>query len=233
MDPPECSGHSHDHDHSGDDLGLSLRPQMDLDGVTCLNEEVAGMGRSVLKLHEERLSNEPVLRSQEDDPELLLYIPFSEAVTILSIAVRSVSNNNTDNHQQQPYPTAPPKTVKLFPNRDNLDFDTARELTPDATLHLMPPEHFVEGTIDYPLRPAGRFQNISSLSMFFENNHTDENDDDTATLITFVGLKGKGTNVKRMCVECVYESRGMPKDHKVPDGEYGMSAGFGAESEFE
>ena len=72
--PPECSGHSHDHEHSGDDLGLSLRPQIDLDSVKCLNEDAPNMGRAVLKLHEERLSAEPFLRSQEDDPELLLYI---------------------------------------------------------------------------------------------------------------------------------------------------------------
>jgi PITH domain len=225
MDPPECSGHSHDHEHAGDDLGLSLRPQIDLDGVTCLNEEVAGMGRSVLKLHEDRLSAEPVLRSQEDDPELLLYIPFTEAVTILSIAVRSVVGDGGERA------AAPPRTVKLFPNRDDLDFDTARELQADATLQILPPDHFVEGTIDYPLRPAGRFQNISSLTMFFPDNY--EQDDEVSTVVTFVGLKGKGTRQKRMAVEAVYESQGMPKDHKVPDGEYGMSAGFGAESEFE
>jgi hypothetical protein len=99
-------------------------------------------------------------------------------------------------------------------------------LPPEATLHLVPPEHFVEGTIDYPLRPAGRFQNISSLCLFFQDNHQ-PNDDVVSTIITFVGLKGKGTGQKRVAVEAVYESRGMPKDHKVPDGEYGMSAGFG------
>ena len=51
MDPPECSGHSHDHEH-GDDLGLSLRQYIDLPRVECLNEEVQGSGRTVLKLHD-------------------------------------------------------------------------------------------------------------------------------------------------------------------------------------
>ncbi|KAL3894262.1 MAG: hypothetical protein SGARI_007799, partial [Bacillariaceae sp.] len=219
------SGHSHDHDH-GDDLGLSLRPQIDLDVVKCLNEDRPNMGRSILKLHEERLTADPFLRSQEDDPELLLYIPFTEAVTVLSISIRSVPPANSDDN----IPAAPPRTVKLFANRDDLDFDTARELQPDAQIFSLPPEHFVEGTLDYPIRPAGRFQNISSLTLFFTDNH--ERDDEVSTIMTYVGLKGKGSSVKRLAVEAVYESRGMPKDHKVPDGEYGMSNGFGAESEF-
>ena len=104
-------GHSHDHDH-GDDLGLSLRPQIDLDAVACLNEDRPNMGRSILKLHEERLSGDPFLRSQEDDPELLLYIPFTEAVTVLNISIRSTPDNNDDD-----VAAAPPRTVKLSPTR--------------------------------------------------------------------------------------------------------------------
>lgn len=208
MDPPECSGHSHDHNH-GDELGMSLRPQMDLPNVECLNEEVQNSGRAILKLHEERLTAEPSLCSPEDDPELLLKIPFTESVTIQSISVRSSGAASEER--------APPKTIKLFVNRDNLDFDTARELEPQATLELLPAHHFVEGSIDYPLRPAGRFQSVSSLSIYFEDNY---GGDDCATEITFVGLKGKGGGVKRRAVETVYESRGMPTDHKVPGDEF-------------
>jgi hypothetical protein len=234
MDPPECSGHSHDHEHASNDLGLSLRPQINMDAVTCLNEDIAGMGQSILKLHQDRLTPEPFLRSQEDDPELLLYIPFSEAVTVLSIAVRSFPPPAPAATTEQEAPlflSAPPRTVRLFTNRDDLDFETARELPPDAILHLLPPEHFVEGTIDYPLRPAGRFQNIFSLCMYFQDNHQ-PGDEPVSTILTFVGLKGKGSGLKRVIVDAVYESRGMPKDHKVPDGEYGVSAGFAQESEF-
>jgi hypothetical protein len=225
--PPECNGHSHDHEHAGDDLGLSLRPQIDLPSVTCRNEETPNMGQAVLKLHEERLSPTPFLRSQDDDPELLLYIPFTEAVTILTIAVRSVPPPNPTNNN---IPVSPPRTIKLFTNRDDLDFDAARELEPQATLQCLPPEHFVEGTIDYPLRPAGRFQNIASLTLFFESNH--ELEEDVSTVVTYIGLKGKGSKQKRMAVDCVYESQGMLKDHKVPDGEFGMQQGLSRESEF-
>jgi PITH domain len=223
MDP--CGGHSHDHDHgdSADDnnsLGLSLRPQIDFTRVTCLNEEVAGSGSLVLKLHEERLTATPSVQSpggDDGDPELLFYIPFTEAVSIKSICIQNSSNNTA---------TASPRRIKLFCNREDLDFETARELAPQQELELVPPNHFVEGTIDYPLRPAGRFQNISCLSIYIQDNYS--SDDSTgeesaaaATEITFVGVKGKGTGMKRMVVEAVYESRGMPKDHKVPGEGFG------------
>lgn len=210
MDPPECQGHSHDHDH-GDDLGLSLRKYVDVDRIVCLNEEVAGSGRSIVKMHDERLSAEPSLLSPEDDPELLLTIPFTEAVTMHSITIRNASSSSE---------TASPRKVKLFTNREDLDFDTARELPAQQELTLLPSDHFADGTIDYPCRPAGRFQNISSIAIFVVDNYDDSNE--SATEITYVGFKGKGTQAKRVAVDCVYESQGMPKDHKVK-GEHGGS----------
>lgn len=218
-----CGNHSHDHDGHDDPLGLSLRPQIDLEAVQCLNEEVANSGRAILKLHEDRLSAEPSLQSQEDDPELLLYIPFTEAVTVQSIAIRSVVNVTDGNGVA----TAPPRTIKVFTNRDDLDFDTAREMEPQSEVDLVEPHHFVEGTIDYPLRPAGRFQNISSLTVFFVDNFgsVDGDGEDVSTIVTYVGVKGRGSSVKRQAVETVYESQGMPDDHKT------KSEGFGGTSE--
>eukprot|EP00531_Pseudo-nitzschia_arenysensis_P011184 CAMPEP_0116135056 /NCGR_PEP_ID=MMETSP0329-20121206/10987_1 /TAXON_ID=697910 /ORGANISM="Pseudo-nitzschia arenysensis, Strain B593" /LENGTH=228 /DNA_ID=CAMNT_0003629831 /DNA_START=31 /DNA_END=717 /DNA_ORIENTATION=+ len=218
--PHECDGHDHDHEQSGGGLGTSLRPQIDMTGVTCLNEDRPNMGRDILKLYEERLSAEPVLRSQEDDPELLLYIPFTEAVTITHLSVRSVSNDDDDE-----FPTAPPRTIKVFSDRDNIDFDMARDLAPQCKVDLLPPEHFVEGTIDYPLRPAGKFQNVSSITIFFQDNFAsgllDDSGEDVATIVTYVGIKGKGSRQKRMAVDAVYETRGMKKDHQVPGAEFG------------
>ncbi|GKZ01333.1 hypothetical protein MPSEU_001084300 [Mayamaea pseudoterrestris] len=209
MDPTECSGHSHDHDHA-DDLGLSLRKYIDIDRVICLNEDVQGAGQSILKLHEERLSDKPSLTSPEDDPELLLTIPFTEAVTMQSITIRNSSSSND---------YASPRKVKLFCNREDLDFDDARELDGDQELELLPPEHLADGTIDYPCRPAGRFQNISSVTIFVVDNY----DGGRGTEITYVGFKGKGTGSKRLAVETVYETTGMKQDHKVPDEFGGQS----------
>lgn len=211
MDPPECSGHSHDHEHS-EDLGLSLRPYIDFNKVICLNEEDRDSGKGVFKLHEERLSEQPSVRSPDDDPELLFHIPFTEAVTMQAFTIRNASTNSE---------TASPRKVKLFANIETIDFELAREMTADQELELLPPYHFTEGTIDYPCRPAGRFQNISSISIFIVNNYDDSGE--KGTEITFIGLKGKGTNMKRQAVETVYEAQGMPEDHKIRD-EYGSQS---------
>ena len=42
----------------------------------------------------------------------------------------------------------------------------------------------------------------------------DYDNDQVPTEITYIGFKGKGTNVKRKAVEAIYETTGMKKDHK-------------------
>lgn len=210
----QCAGHSHDgHTHDddiSDGLGLSLRTYVDIPNVTCFNETVLGAGQSIIKLHEERMTETPSLLSPSDDPELLLYIPFTEAVVLQSISILNSSKNRE---------SSSPRRMKLFVNRDDLDFETARELPAQQEMELLPHSHFEEGTIDYPCRPAGRFHGITSLTIYFFENDNDE--EETATEITFVGLKGKGTNMKRMAVTAVYETQAMPEDHKVKGGHFG------------
>lgn len=131
--------------------------------------------------------------------------------------------------------TAPPFHVKIFVNRVDLDFDMARELEPAMRLELVPPEHCIadQETLDYPLRPAGRFQGCSSITLYFVDNYSapqdsniDDNESILSTEINYIGFKGKGTNMKRIAVETVYESMGMKQDHKVPDGDLGARHGF-------
>lgn len=211
--PPhgECDGHDHDYDDE-DGLGLSLRPSIDFSKVVCLNEEEPGSGKAVLKLHEERLSTTPSLLSPEGDPELLLVIPFNEAVTVKKLSIHDASTSTE---------TASPRRIKIFTDRVDLDFDTARELNAQQEFDLVPAEHLTDGTVDYPLRPAGRFSNINSLIIFFEDNYDDSGE--AATEITFIGLKGKGSGIRRKAVDTVYESRPVPKDHQVKGGEFGSS----------
>jgi hypothetical protein len=216
-----CHGHSHDHDHE-DAKGVSLRKYYDLDGIICLNEDVNGSGRMVLaKYYEDRFDDTlPTVCSARggDDAELLLTIPFTEAVTIRYLSIRGRN----------------PRRIKLFANRGgngDLDFDAARDMPGDMAIELVPNDHHVQvddgnnnnngGTIDYPLRPAGRFQNIDVLTIFFVDNYDmmNNNDDDeiTPTEISYVGLKGVGSGIKRQVVEAVYETQGLLKDHKVKD----------------
>jgi PITH domain len=199
MDDP-CHGHSHDHDHD-DARGVSLRRYYDIEGVRCGNESIAGSARQMMaKYYEDRFVDLPKVTSPDDDPELLLTIPFTEAVTVQYLTIRGRN----------------PRHIKLFVNRDDLDFESARDMPGDMALELVPDDHIPaneNGTVDYPLRPAGRFRQIDVLTIFFLDNY----DDDVATEVCYVGLKGVGSGIQRRCVEAVYESRGMLKDHKVHD----------------
>lgn len=208
MPPHACDGHTHDTED--DDLGQSLRPQIDFSLVTCLNEEFPNSGKSVLKLHEDRKTRDPYLKSNDGDPELLLHIPFTEAVTVKTMSFRTEVPGGIEG--------APPKTIKVFCNRDDLDFDTARDMEPQTTVELVTPDHCPDGTLDYVLRPSGRFQNISSLTIMVMDNF--EEGDDVSTIVSYVGVKGRGSGQKRLAVETVYETRGQKKDHKV-EGEFG------------
>ncbi|KAL7435325.1 hypothetical protein ACHAXH_003133 [Discostella pseudostelligera] len=243
-----CEGHSHDHEHAAPDdtnssLGASLRPAIDLASVQCLNESRPNSGRDILKLYEDRLSSSPSLLSQYDPdevPELLLIVPFSEVVSMKSICIHSIAENSTTTTTEA---VAPPRTVRIYVNRPILDFETVRDLDPTATITLVPPSHqyteeYAGGTIDYPLRPAGRFQNVTEIALYFCDNYgmppgygsshdMDDTDEECVpTCITYVGFKGKGTNMKRQAVEAVYETLGMKKDHQVPGSEYFAKQGL-------
>ncbi len=235
-----CIGHSHDHEHE-DQLGLSLQKYMDFPRVYCLNEHRPNAGQSVLKPYVDRLSTYPSLQSPrgDEDLELLFHIPFTEAVKIQSICINGRASIYVPDGDESKA-TSSPFSVKVFANRSDLDFDTARELDPDVSIELLPPEHLAEvrvqsqnsednlgaGTLDFPLRPASKFKYCTSITLFFWDNFASKlaeaegEDPDIPTEIIYVGFKGEGTSVKRVAVEAVYETRGMKKDHTVPGGEF-------------
>lgn len=182
-----------------------------------------------------------------EDVELLLHVKFNEAVNMSHMSVcgraslAEVENRGGDNDYRNTRRTAAPRKCKIFANRTNLDFEMARELKGDMEVELLPPEHAIEraaelgdtnvtgedlevgviSTLDYPVRGI-KFQYCDNVTLYFGENYSSLllEDEVVPTEITYVGFKGMGTNVKRQAVETVYESRGMKKDHKVPDGEF-------------
>jgi hypothetical protein len=96
------------------------------------------------KGHDERLSSRPSLRSPRGDPELLLHVPFTEAVTVQSVTVRSAVARTGDGGGDEAA-TAAPRRIKLFTDREAVDFDEARDLPAQQELELLPPDHFPDG----------------------------------------------------------------------------------------
>lgn len=234
-----CEGHSHDHDHGDEveEIDVNFRNLIDFPRVTCLNENTAGSAQKLLqyKTHEHRLEavrpshrhegdNLRLLSSRDGDTDLLLYVPFTENVKLTSL---SVMGPNPSHPNYDISETSSPTKVKIFVNRDDIGFDDAQDLVPEAEFDLVDTDHQFnfsggEGSIDYPLRPAGRFQNVSSIVLYFpEPNYAD--DDEIMTEISYIGFKGKGTRVKRRAVKAKYETIGMVKDHEVADESMGRN----------
>ena len=62
--------------------GDSLYRFVDTTGIRCLNERVSGSGKNCIKPYAQKAEAEPFVESNEDDPELLLFVPFTEVVKV-------------------------------------------------------------------------------------------------------------------------------------------------------
>ena len=67
------------------------------------------------------------------------------------------------------------------------------------------------GEVEYPTQ-FSRFQNVSRLSLFIENNYGGDN-----SRIYYIGLSGVSTNWKREAVQTVYELLGCPDMNVMKD----------------
>ncbi|RQM19756.1 hypothetical protein B5M09_002198 [Aphanomyces astaci] len=181
--------HSHDHAHSHeveDAEGDSLFQYIDTSKVRVLNALDEDHRTHPFKSAALKKSKDTFLESNEDDPELILYIPFTEAVSIKSICI---SGGEDGLH---------PKSVKLFSNREDIDFSNATELPPLQKLDLVEDS---DAHINYPLH----------ITLFFDASFGGDQ-----TRVYYIGLKGESKKWRHGVVECVYESRPQFSDHKIP-----------------
>lgn len=186
------------HDHSDDivpALQNSLYQHIDFDKVRCLNEATPDSGKAVLKkTWAERMELEPELESDADE-QLLIYIPFTGQVKLHTILIRTSDSESA------------PRKLKLFVNRDDLDFGTAEERPGAQTLELSRTSEVQ----DIPVKRAlfGKAQNIT---LFFEDNHGDGEED--VTRISYLGFKGEWMKLGGAPAEITYEAAANPADHK-------------------
>lgn len=125
--------------------------------------------------------------------------------------------------------------IKLFKNREDLDFSTASDLQALMTLThpegvgadpdaqpVLPPrgrpsgsgtesavDLDAEGIVEYAVNRA-KFSNITSLQIFVPENYGG----DDCTKILYIGLRGEWTKLAKNPVNIVYEAAANPRDHK-------------------
>lgn len=202
-------GHCHEegHDHEDDitpALQSLLHSQIQFENVTTMNESVSRAGAAILQKHwTERLNEEPELESDADE-QLLMHIPFTGQVKLHSILIYTA-----------PTPSAP-KTLKLYKNRNDIDFSLASDLDPTQKLEIPQP---VAGTdvFEIPLNRAS-WNTTTSITLFFEDNWGDED----TTKIGYLGFKGQFMALNREPVSVMYEAAANPSDHVAIQGVSGL-----------
>ncbi|GAU19634.1 hypothetical protein TSUD_383290 [Trifolium subterraneum] len=188
------------HDHSCEDHDCSsdwsLYKHIDLDKVSALNEATTGSVKSVFKAWEHRLNTSGEhLESNEGDPELIVFIPFTSDVKIKSISIVGGADGTS------------PSKMRAFINRDGIDFSDAQSMQAVQEWDLA---ENMQGVLEYQTRYS-KFQSVGNITLHFPDNFGGD-----TTKIHYIGLKGEATQLKRDVVATiVYELMPNPSDHKT------------------
>ncbi|KAK5132648.1 hypothetical protein LTR08_008770 [Meristemomyces frigidus] len=215
-DEHEDHGHDHSegaaHDHT-DDLTPALQnhiyEQVDFSAINTLNESASRAGeRVVQKTWTERLEAYPELCSDADE-QLLMHVPFTAQIRLHSILIRTSATDSA------------PQTLKVFINRDDLDFFTVSSLPATQTLELAQTNDVQEVPVKRAL-----FNTVRSLDLFFEDNWSQGEED--VTRISYVGFKGEWMKLNREPINFLYEPMGKipsltPHVEKLRDIEEGLA----------
>ncbi|KAL9104668.1 MAG: hypothetical protein Q9163_000411 [Psora crenata] len=191
--------HDHGHDHTDETvpvLQTLIWKQIDFDNIRCLNESQTDAGRRIVeKTWQERLEAEPELISDADE-QLLLFVPFAGVVKLHSVLIRSSDSPSS------------PRTLKLYRNREDIDFSTAASISPTQILHVSQTNEVQE----LPVKRTS-FGSVFNLTLFVEDNYGDD-----ISRISWVGFKGEFRELNREPVEVLYEKAANPKDHELIAG---------------
>lgn len=199
---------------SEDIAGDSLWPYIDLSKVKVLNA-ITGhdKGRNFLKAFDKRKSTSEWLESEDDDPEILIYIPLSVMVNLKAISLRPMDEYG-------------PLEMRAYKDKEGVDFGTVYDTSPLQNWDCINEEgheaigngiEFVDDSyggyiVDYALK-SHKWQHTSSITLYLPESISE----DEIIKIFYIGLKGTPTKIKTgvRTVDCVYESMPQVEDHKT------------------
>ncbi|KAJ2361834.1 hypothetical protein H4S02_011544, partial [Coemansia sp. RSA 2611] len=169
-----------------------------VDKAWCLNESEPDSIKRVFKPWHERL-NITKLVSSDSDPELLVYVPFNGMVKLKSIFVWGGAGDRA------------PQSIRVFANRDDLDFDSVGEAQPTQEWPLA---RGARAPVEYPVRPA-KFSSVRSLTLHLPSAFADE---ETMELC-FLAFRGEWLPLTADPIISIYELTPNAADHKAPASE--------------
>jgi hypothetical protein len=137
---------------------------------------------------------------------MLMDVPLTATVRLRSICVSGGEGGRT------------PSTVRLFVNREHLDFTGVQEGKPAQEISLSHEDPGAETW--HPLKPA-RFTGVGSLQLHFVGAlGGPEVGEEEGTRVYYIGLRGDVVGVKGTApAVIVYEARPQLADHKVENPE--------------
>ncbi|KAA8498767.1 PITH domain-containing protein [Porphyridium purpureum] len=192
-----CSHRTHENcDHGDEDRadydsgGDSLYAEVNAAASVVLNAQPPNdVARNVLRTKEEMMNETLPYLCSDADEQLLIGVKFMAPVKLKSICVLGRGVNSGSN----------PRTLKLFINKESMDFDAASSTTPLQVMELAPRQ--AGDALDLPTKFT-KFQNVQTLWMFVSDNYGENR-----TEIQYIGFKGITTKHKREAVVTVYELR--------------------------
>lgn len=186
-----------DHSEDGPERGAeyTLYRQIDSHKVRCLNTLSNDEGYKIFKAWDDRFDLSITLDSA-DDEQIIIFIPFTAQIKLKSIAILGVESEAPD-------------SVKIYANRDDVDFDSVDSISPTQEFSLL--ENVSRGTVpEYPTKVA-KFSSLHCLTLFFPSNFSGSE----RTRISYIGLKGEFKEINRDPVIAIYEASADLADHPM------------------
>jgi len=113
-----------------------------------------------------------------------------------------------------------PKTLKVFMNRDDIDFSSAEDLAPTQEFELSQTSEVQNISVN-----RAQFGRVQNLTLFVEDNYGED-----ISRVSYVGFKGDWMQLGRAPTDIVYESAANPADHAIKGvgaGQLGSQLGGG------
>jgi hypothetical protein len=178
-----------------------------------MNETEAESGKAVVKkTWAERLQEQPELKSDADE-QLLMQIPYAKYLSSrIRLACLTLCHSFTGQVKlhsiriRTSNSSSAPQTLKVFINRDDLDFSSASDLSAIQEFNLSQTSEIQ----DIPVKRAV-FGKVQSLTLFFVDNFGQGEED--VTRITYLGFKGEWMQLGRAPTNIIYEAAANPSDH--------------------
>ena len=126
-------------------------------------------------------------------------ISFGGSCKLYSLIVRTSDSPNA------------PRKLKLFRNREDLDFGSVSDLKPTQIIELPRSNEIAEIALN-----RAHWNTTTSVDLFFEDNHS--HGDEDVTQVYYLGFKGDWMALNREPVNVLYEAAANPKDHTVIQG---------------